>query len=157
MTLYHRAGLLIWPRWTPLCAKTTRCIRCSVLVTLQCFPEAARLLFIDLLSESLVQRSQFRHAVPVIWSAMLLLNEGPGLGLCREGDSCQIQIVGYRSWLLKPSHSFLLQIIDHSLKPCFTVGRLVGKRSTYCISKASHWEKGKISTPCPIFKPVAIC
>lgn len=131
----------------PLAAKTKHCICCSILVTLQCFMEAAGLLFIDLLSVSLVQRSQFWHTVPVIWSAMLLLNEGLGLGLCREGDSCQIQIVGYRSWLLKPSHSFPLQIIDHSLKPCFTVGRLVGKRSTYCISKVNHWDKGKNSNP----------
>lgn len=69
-------------------------------------------------------------------------NAGLGLGLCREGDSCQIQIVGYRSWLLKPTHSFLLQIIAHSLKPCFTVRRLAGKRSTYCISKVSQWDKG---------------
>lgn len=102
----------------------------------------AELLFIDLLSVSLVQCSQFWHTVLVIWSAMLLLNAGLGLGLCREGDSCQIQIVGYRSWLLKPTHSFLLQIIAHSLKPCFTVRRLAGKRSTYCISKVSQWDKG---------------
>lgn len=102
----------------------------------------AELLFIDLLSVSLVQCSQFWHTVLVIWSAVLLLNAGLGLGLCREGDSCQIQIVGYRSWLLKPTHSFLLQIIAHSLKPCFTVRRLAGKRSTYCISKVSQWDKG---------------
>lgn len=127
----------------PLAAKTKHCICCAILVTLQCFTEAARLLFMDLLSVSLVQHSQFWHTVPVIWSAMLLLNEGLGLGLCREGDSCQIQIAGYRSWLLTPSHSFPLQIIDHSLKPCFTVGRLVGKISTYCISKVNHWDKEK--------------
>lgn len=33
----------------PLAAKTKHCICCSILVTLQCFVEAARLLFIDLL------------------------------------------------------------------------------------------------------------
>lgn len=135
----------------PPAAKTKHCICCSVLVILQCFVEAARLLFIDLLSVSPVQHSQFWHTVPVIWSAMLLLNEGLGLGLCREGDSCQIQIVGYRPWLLTPSHSFLLQIIDHSLKPCFTVRRLVGKRSTYCISKVSHWDEGKNLKPLHYF------
>ena len=71
----------------PLAAKTKHCICCSILVTLQCFMEAARLLFIDLLSVSLVQHSQFWHTVPVIWSAMLLLNEGLGLGLCREATA----------------------------------------------------------------------
>lgn len=79
--------------YIPLAAKTKHCMCCSVLVTLQRFMAAAKLLFIDWLSVSLVQRSQFWHTVPVIWSAMLLLNEGLGLGLCREGDSCQIQIV----------------------------------------------------------------
>lgn len=81
----------------PPAAKTKHCICCSILVILQCFLEAVRQLFIDLRSVSLVQHSQFWHTVPVIWSAMLLLNEGLGLGLCREGDSCQIQIAGYRS------------------------------------------------------------
>lgn len=56
----------------------------------------------------------------------------------------------------KPSHSLLLQVIGHSLESCFTVGRFVGKGSTYCISKVSHWDKGKNLSLCTIFKPVAI-
>lgn len=97
---------------------------------LRCAERQPLYLFIGWLSVFLVVCSHFWHTVPVIWSARLLLNEGLGFGLSREGDSCQIQILGYRSWLLKPTHSFLLQIIAHSLKPCFTVQWLAGKRST---------------------------
>lgn len=126
----------------PLLSETKHCICCSILASLQWLMETSKTAiyrFTFCLSSS-VQRVLTHCPSNLISHAAFKCRAGPWP--LSGGDSCQIQIVGYRSWLLKPTHSFLLQIIAHSLKPCFTVRRLAGKRSTYCISKVSQGDKG---------------
>lgn len=137
-------GLHSWSHrdCVPLVSETKHCICCSILVILQWLMETSKTAiyrFTFCLSSS-VQRVLTHCPSNLISHAAFKCRAGPWP--LSGGDSCQIQIVGYRSWLLKPTHSFLLQIIAHSLKPCFTVRRLAGKRSTYCISKVSQGDKG---------------